>query len=843
MSERQPTHDDASSLALDQDDPLLAAFAQAPPMMPRVQAIGRVLDDRYEILDHLKEGGMADIFRALDRRTGVEVAVKRSRVPVADPAERKHRVTALQRDLAALKRAKHRDVVRILDIVTWDDEPCLVLDLLQDGEIFSATIAREGPLPALCAVRILRRVAEALKEIHARGVIHRDLKPSNLWLHQDGSVTVIDFGLALLLPDRTVSSMGPTSTRREQWTIAGTPEYMAPEQWGGQAQDERTDIFAIGVTLFHALTKHLPFRTPKETIGARAPLLSSYVQNVDEALQAVVSRCLAANPHDRYQSAAELADALGRLEHRLTDARGSTPPVALSTGSSTTMISPKVAGATAGVPVIAVMGTQGGAGKSTFIAAAAELIASTGSTAVIVDVDLETAGVAKYTGSRARKQPRVTTALDLAYQRSDPRANVSASDAAWDVTPGYLMKPNFGKVLLIPARMPEDTRSGYEALANVAPDVRNAVAIEILSGLVQRAASLGGVVLIDCGAENNPIVSAAFILASYAFLISRPTPEARTDVGRLRAMHAARYPGQSIRAMSVVVNQALPSTTALWEQTAAHFLPETPELRAMAARGTVDFEGIGLNAYYRALRGILASEISAEHQALVPDEAAVWIRPYLKAMKQFPQKLLERPRLKHFGLLSAVLLLITLAIVAGSAYAIAFSPRGENVVTVVDLSSTGEEIADGRIDKDQIPPELRDRVLIDSKVVRLRGMLSHDENKRLREAVPGAADALIEASVRAEVAVREANAAGELQRQVAIGGAVLGLLLALWTLWNYRESRRRRAFLRGVVAAIEADDDSKLDTLLRRMMQDETCGDDLLWLRDEFRQSVGILPG
>src|SRR5262249_27822634 len=156
-------------------------------------------------------------------------------------------------------------------------------------------------------------VGRALVHTHAEGITHRDLKPQNVYLLAAGGVKVLDFGVSGLArgPEAGAGGANPS---RSTLSLAGTPGYMAPEQWAGAPQDPRTDLWAIGVMLYQLVTGALPFGILRVELGARAPSLP---EHVPAALGALVARCLETRPEHRLASARELVDAIVAIRVQL----------------------------------------------------------------------------------------------------------------------------------------------------------------------------------------------------------------------------------------------------------------------------------------------------------------------------------------------------------------------------------------------------------------------------------------------------------------------------------------------------------------------------------------------
>jgi Tol biopolymer transport system component len=269
----------------------------------------------YEIAAPIGAGGMGEVYKARDTRLERDVAVKVLPALFARDPDRQARLEQEARAAAALNAS---GIVAVYDIGTQpiDGQPLLyvVMELL-DGESLRTRLDA-GAVPPRKAAEYASQVAAALAVAHGRGIVHRDLKPENLFLTRDGRIKILDFGLAKETAVASASvATGIADTAAG--TVLGTAGYMAPEQVRGEPADARSDIFALGATLYEMLTGQRAFarETTVETMNAilkddPPEIAPETIAVIPGALHAVLSRCLEKRPDDRFHSAHDLALAL-----------------------------------------------------------------------------------------------------------------------------------------------------------------------------------------------------------------------------------------------------------------------------------------------------------------------------------------------------------------------------------------------------------------------------------------------------------------------------------------------------------------------------------------------------
>lgn len=284
---------------------------------------GQVLGGKYRIDALIAEGGMGIVYRATHLDLDCPVALKLIRPEYVENEEVIARLLTEARIAAGL-RSKH--VNRVLDVGrTPSGLPYLVLEYM-DGSDLRAYLERRGPLPISEAVDCIMQACEALAEAHAFGIVHRDLKPENLFLSEeaDGSfvLKVLDFGIS-----KAPAARRAGRTLTNPFEVVGSPNYMTPEQIRGGQVDARSDIWALGVLLYELCSGTVPFTAATVTETFSLILDEHYELPALEAgpgsehLRLVLDRCMRKNPDERYQSVAELADALSPLGNDMLQGR------------------------------------------------------------------------------------------------------------------------------------------------------------------------------------------------------------------------------------------------------------------------------------------------------------------------------------------------------------------------------------------------------------------------------------------------------------------------------------------------------------------------------------------
>lgn len=264
--------------------------------------------DQYKILELLGEGGFASAYLVQDQRDDRLAVLKwPDESLLGDPTVFEH----FRREMAITRRLHHSNIQCAIDGEVSRSAPYLVLEYTA-GVPLHRYLRERGRLPVEESVLIARQIAAGLQYMHEHHVYHRDLKPENVIIAPDGTVKIIDFGIALMEGSRRM-------TWRWLTNATGTPAYMAPEQIQGKRGDARTDIYALGVMLYEMLKGRAPYGDPgDDPMQVMQAHLSGLVDtlpgNVPPGLAGIVAKCMRRNPDERYQTDAELIADLDRHE-------------------------------------------------------------------------------------------------------------------------------------------------------------------------------------------------------------------------------------------------------------------------------------------------------------------------------------------------------------------------------------------------------------------------------------------------------------------------------------------------------------------------------------------------
>jgi len=295
------------------DPPADPSEARTGPMLPRSDTgsgafdlTGHLMGD-YQVLRRLGRGGMADVYVAQQKSLGRQVAIKVLRSDLARDA---NYVERFRREARAVARLSHANIVQVYEVGQETSHHYIVQEFV-DGQNLREKLEREGALSIADAVKVLLGVTDALAAAAEANITHRDIKPENIMLSRRGDVKVADFGLARVTGE-------PLTDLTQVGLTMGTPRYMSPEQVQGKSVDVRSDLYSLGITMFHLLTGRPPFEAgdplamavkhlheaPPDLVQSRAG------DDLPIWLVQIVDRLLKKDPAERLQSPLELADAI-----------------------------------------------------------------------------------------------------------------------------------------------------------------------------------------------------------------------------------------------------------------------------------------------------------------------------------------------------------------------------------------------------------------------------------------------------------------------------------------------------------------------------------------------------
>lgn len=284
----------------------------------------RLIDNKYEILTQIGKGGMSTVYLAMDKRLNKQWAVKEIKKKSYDK-NNQIIVQSLLAEASLMKKLDHWALPRIVDIIENDEAIYVVMDYIE-GETLSKILYDYGPQEEETVIDWAKQLCEVLDYLHTRtpAIIYRDMKPSNVMLRPDGKIKVIDFGIAREYKENNYSD-----------TISlGTKGYAAPEQFGGKGQtDARTDVYCLGVTLYHLVTGKSPCEEPYELYPIR-----KWNSSLSKGLEKIILKCTRPDPNDRYQSCAEMLYDLNHYKE-IDDEYKKKQKVKLATFMTTSMVS------------------------------------------------------------------------------------------------------------------------------------------------------------------------------------------------------------------------------------------------------------------------------------------------------------------------------------------------------------------------------------------------------------------------------------------------------------------------------------------------------------------------
>ncbi len=269
-----------------------------------IQKIGK-----YDVTEKLGEGGMGVVYKGVDPGIGRPVAIKMMTGGFADNPDLLKR---FQREAQSAGTLQHPNIVIIYELGTHDGSPYMAMEFIS-GESLETMVSSRKRMSLVDKFAIMIQMLNGLNYAHEHGIVHRDIKPGNIMVLKDGTVKIVDFGIARI-SDNSMTKTGQ---------IVGTINYMSPEQFNGHVVDGRSDIFSAGVLFYEFLTGELPFDAPEtpsvilKILNEQPPPLSKFIQNYPPEVEEVVAKALAKDREERYATAEDFAFDLGRIQEAL----------------------------------------------------------------------------------------------------------------------------------------------------------------------------------------------------------------------------------------------------------------------------------------------------------------------------------------------------------------------------------------------------------------------------------------------------------------------------------------------------------------------------------------------
>ena len=266
--------------------------------------VNDVIDGKYEIISKIGSGGTSIVYKARRIADGKIVAVKVIRDGLDDIKEHERH---FRMEAEALSQMSHRNVRRILSAGKWNDSLYMVTEFI-DGKTLKDIINENGPVPVKTAIDYALQIVAGIEHAHRRNIIHRDIKPQNIIVSVDGTVKLVDFGIARML-SQTTRTMGGKD-------VEGSVHYISPEQARGNEVDLRTDIYSLGVLMYEMFTGKVPFEGEEAVsiamkhVNQKPAAPMNVNPNVPRGINDIILKCMEKNPDDRYQSASELREDL-----------------------------------------------------------------------------------------------------------------------------------------------------------------------------------------------------------------------------------------------------------------------------------------------------------------------------------------------------------------------------------------------------------------------------------------------------------------------------------------------------------------------------------------------------
>ncbi|MEG2082303.1 MAG: protein kinase, partial [Oscillospiraceae bacterium] len=269
--------------------------------------IGKTIDNRYDVISLIGVGGMSNVYKAVDKQTGKEVAIKFLKEEFFENPEL---VRRFKNESKAISLLSHDCIIKVLDVNITDAEKYLVIEYIE-GITLKDFIESRGRLDWKEALIFASVILNGVGHAHEHGIIHRDLKPQNIMLTREGQLKIMDFGIARL---STASQKTVTDK------AIGSVHYISPEQVKGQNTDNRSDLYSVGIMMYEMLTGTLPFQSETAVSVALQQLSDTakspreLVPEIPKGMEQIVMRAIEKDPQDRYQTAQAMAADLKTLK-------------------------------------------------------------------------------------------------------------------------------------------------------------------------------------------------------------------------------------------------------------------------------------------------------------------------------------------------------------------------------------------------------------------------------------------------------------------------------------------------------------------------------------------------
>lgn len=284
---------------------------------------------KYQVVERLGRGGMAEVYRAFQPTMNRFVAIK---VMLSHLADEEGFTERFKREASSVGALRHPNIVQVFDFDIHDDQYFMVMEYIQ-GESLKDRLKKRGALPIPETLDIAIKLTDALAYAHHEGMLHRDIKPANILFTKTGEPVLTDFGVAKIMGKTQMTASG---------ALVGTPAYMSPEAGRGGAIDGRTDIYSVGIVLYEMLSGNIPYDadTPLAIIFKHISEPLPLLRNLPPTIESILLRCLAKEPDDRFPTAGDLRDALiearaGYATEAPTKTGSYTPPPAITRTPST----------------------------------------------------------------------------------------------------------------------------------------------------------------------------------------------------------------------------------------------------------------------------------------------------------------------------------------------------------------------------------------------------------------------------------------------------------------------------------------------------------------------------